>query len=92
MIPVEEALRVVLDGARPLAGETVGLAAAGGRVLRETVSADRDLPPFDRAQVDGYAVQAASLAGGGVRLRIVDRIAAGQTPRVPVGPGRRRPS
>ena len=87
MIPVEEALRVVLDGARPLAGETVGLAAAGGRVLRETVAADRDLPPFDRAQVDGYAVQAASLAGGGVRLRIVDRIAAGQTPRVPVGPG-----
>lgn len=87
MLRVDEALRIVLARARPLETETVGLAVAAGRVLRETIRADRDLPPFDRAQVDGYAVRAASLAGGGGRLRIVDRIAAGQWPGRPVGDG-----
>ncbi len=87
MIPVEDALRTVLAHARPLGAESVGFAAASERVLREPITADRDLPPFDRAQVDGYAVSAASLAGGRGRLRIVDRIAAGQTPRAAIGAG-----
>ncbi len=69
-----------------LPAERVGLASARGRVLREAVFADRDLPPFDRSAVDGYAVRAACLAGGG-RLRIVDQIPAGTMPRIPVGPG-----
>ena len=69
-----------------LPAERVGLASARGRVLREAVFADRDLPPFDRSAVDGYAVRAACLAGGG-RLRIVDQIPAGTMPRLPVGPG-----
>ena len=69
-----------------LPAEMVGLASARGRVLREAVFADRDLPPFDRSAVDGYAVRAACLAGGG-RLRVVDQIPAGTMPRIPVGPG-----
>ena len=64
----------------------VGLASARGRVLRESVFADRDLPPFDRSAVDGYAVRAACLANG-ARLRVVDQIPAGTMPRIPVGPG-----
>ena len=69
-----------------LPAEMVGLASARGRVLREAVFADRDLPPFDRSAVDGYAVRAACLASGG-RLRVVDQIPAGTMPRIPVGPG-----
>ncbi len=86
MLSVEEATAVVLEHTRPLPAEVVGLGSARGRVLREAVAADRDQPPFDRASVDGYAVRAASLAGGG-RLRVVGEVAAGQWPRVPVGPG-----
>lgn len=86
MIAVEEALGIVLGRTPVLDPETVTLGEACGRVLREKVRADRDLPPFDRAAVDGYAVRTDSL-GSGEPLRVVDQIAAGSTPRVPVGPG-----
>ena len=86
MLSVGETLRQI-GRVRPLPPETVGLAGALGRVLREPVLADRDLPPFDRALVDGYAVRASSLSGGGGRLRIVDEIPAGTVSRVAVGAG-----
>ena len=86
MISVDETLRRILERTPELPAEMVGFASARGRVLREAVFADRDLPPFDRSAVDGYAVRAACLAGGG-RLRVVDQIPAGTMPRIPVGPG-----
>ena len=49
------AARSVLTQAGP--AELVPLAIAAGRVLREAVVADRDLPPFNRAQMDGYALR-----------------------------------
>ncbi len=56
-----------LDAARALVPhpgptERVPLDAADGRVLREPIHADRDLPPFNRAQMDGYALRHADLA------------------------------
>ncbi len=86
MISVEETLRRILERTPQLPSEMVGLASARGRVLRESVFADRDLPPFDRSAVDGYAVRAACFANG-ARLRVVDQIPAGTMPRIPVGPG-----
>ncbi len=86
LISVEETLRRILARTPRLPAETVGLDAARGRVLLEDVFADRDLPPFDRSAVDGYAVRAACLVGGG-RLRVVDQVPAGKMPRVRVGPG-----
>jgi molybdopterin molybdotransferase/putative molybdopterin biosynthesis protein len=47
----------------PLAPETVPLAAALGRVLAEDVVAAVDAPPFDRSNVDGFAVRAADTLG-----------------------------
>ena len=41
----------------PLGAETVGLHAALGRVVAETVAAVADAPPFDRSQVDGFALR-----------------------------------
>lgn len=86
MISVEEALRRILERTPRLPAETVGLGEARGRVLLEDVFADRDLPPFHRSAVDGYAVRAAGLCGGG-RLRVVDQIPAGTMPKVRLGPG-----
>ena len=86
MISVEETLRRVLEQTPRLPAETVSFGEARGRVLAEDVFADRDLPPFHRAAVDGYAVRAANLSGGG-RLRVVDQIPAGTMPKLPVGPG-----
>src|SRR5437879_7763723 len=77
MISIAEALRIVLDQTTHLNSESVPLADARGRILAEDIVADSDLPPFDRAQMDGYAVRAADTANPPTRLRIVGESAAG---------------
>jgi molybdenum cofactor synthesis domain-containing protein len=77
MIPVEEAIRIVVEKAGPLPVERVPLEDALGRVLAEEVAADSDLPPFDRAQMDGYAVRSEDLRETPARLRVVGESAAG---------------
>src|SRR5919205_106379 len=87
MIPVNEAVRIVVEKAEPLAAERVALDEALGRVLAEDVFADTDLPPFDRAQMDGYAVRSADLAETPARLRVVGEAAAGAGWRGTLGAG-----
>lgn len=77
MIPVAEAVRIVLEQTAPLPVDRVPLDAALGRVLAEDVLADTDLPPFDRAQMDGYAVRSEDLREVPARLRVVGEAAAG---------------
>ncbi|HEX8686720.1 MAG TPA: gephyrin-like molybdotransferase Glp, partial [Pyrinomonadaceae bacterium] len=87
MIPVAEAVGIVLGQAGTPGAERVALDAAAGRVLAEDVFADTDLPPFDRAQMDGYAVRSADLRETPARLRVVGEAAAGSGWRGRVGPG-----
>jgi molybdopterin biosynthesis enzyme len=58
MIPIREAIRIALSQTNKLPFESISIDSALGRVLAEEVIADCDLPPFDRAQMDGYAVRA----------------------------------
>lgn len=78
MISVAEAIQIIRQQTRPLPSERVGLEHVLHRVLAEDVVADSDLPPFDRAQMDGYAVRAEETADAPVRLRIVGESAAGR--------------
>ncbi len=78
MIPVAEAIRIVLAQTKALPSERVALDDALGRVLAEDVVADTDLPPFDRAQMDGYAVRSVDTADAPVRLKLVGEAAAGE--------------
>src|SRR5262245_41054018 len=88
MLSVRQAQSVVLRHARPLPPETVPLGpAALGLVLAEDVASDLDMPPHDKALMDGYAVRAADLPEGRGNLAVVEQVNAGQVPRVPVGPG-----
>ncbi|MCA9311817.1 MAG: molybdopterin molybdotransferase MoeA [Phycisphaerales bacterium] len=77
----DQALRMILADA-PSPGPAVierPLDLALGDTLAGPVRADRDLPPFNRAAMDGYAVRAADLASGGpTTLRLVGNIAAGE--------------
>ncbi|MGB8507514.1 MAG: hypothetical protein WCD76_03835, partial [Pyrinomonadaceae bacterium] len=77
MIPVTEAVRIIREQTQALPFERVELDDALGRVLAEDVRADTDLPPFDRAQMDGYAVRSEDLMDAPARLRIVGEAAAG---------------
>ncbi len=69
----------------PLAAETVGITQALGRVLASDLAAATDVPAFDRAGVDGFAVRAADTIGAGDRasrrlLLNAEVIASGHTP------------
>lgn len=78
MISVAEAIQIVRQQTALLSTEQVRIEQALGRVLAEDVVADTDLPPFDRAQMDGYAVRADDVKDVPVRLRIVGESAAGK--------------
>jgi putative molybdopterin biosynthesis protein len=76
----------------PLAAETVPLAAALTRVLAADVIAPVDAPPFDRSNVDGFAVRAADTRGAsdGAPKRLTlnaEVIACGVAPSIEVTPG-----
>jgi molybdopterin molybdotransferase len=49
----------------PLASECVALHEAGGRVLAEAVVAECDIPGFDRAAMDGFALRGEETFGAG---------------------------
>jgi molybdenum cofactor synthesis domain-containing protein len=78
MISVAEAVQIVRQQTPALASETVQIEAALGRVLAQDIVADSDLPPFDRSQMDGYAVRADDVKYVPVQLRIVGESAAGR--------------
>ncbi len=77
MISVAEAIRIIKEQTHELPSEEVELTQALGRVLAEDVIADTDLPPFDRSQMDGYAVRAEDTMELPARLRVVGEAAAG---------------
>src|SRR5215207_633261 len=81
---MEEALRLVLERARPLPAERVPLVEAAGRVLAEPAVASVDLPPFDSSAMDGFAVRAADTPG---ELPVAFRIAAGRPSPRPLEAG-----
>ncbi|MGA9949966.1 MAG: molybdopterin biosynthesis protein, partial [Xanthobacteraceae bacterium] len=76
----------------PLAAKSVSLAAALGRVLAADVIAPVDAPPFDRSNVDGFAVRAADTTGASDRAPKrfalnAEVLACGIEPAVEVAPG-----
>ncbi len=66
--------------------EDCAISEAHGRVLRSDLKADRDLPPYDRVTMDGFALRASSLAKGIGRFVVQATQAAGMRP-FSLGPG-----
>jgi len=77
VISVGEALRIVVETARPLGFERVALLDACGRVAAEDMTSSRAVPAADNSAMDGFAVRAEDVAEPGARLRIVGSIPAG---------------
>lgn len=84
LLSIDEALAAVLARVRPLAGETVDIRAAAGRVLAQDARAVIDLPPFRSSAMDGFAVRSQDTPG---TLPIAARIAAGRPAERPLAPG-----
>lgn len=91
MARFEEAL-----GSWQVSTQRRSLADALGMVLAEDVTAPVDVPPFDRSNVDGFAVRAADLTTASelhpARLMLnQETIACGTVPQVAVLPGTATP-
>ena len=78
LLTVDEALQVLLAGARPVAEvEEVPTLEATDRVLARAQASTMDVPPMDNSAMDGYAVRIAD----GARLKVGQRIMAGAVGR-----------
>ena len=80
MLSVADAYQQILATARPLPAETVPLAEAVGRVLRQEITADRDFPPYNRVTMDGIALRFAALQAGQTSFPIERTQLAGALP------------
>jgi molybdenum cofactor synthesis domain-containing protein len=91
-LPFDKSLCLVQAEARPTTRtERVPLSGADGRVLVAAVRAAIDVPPFDRAAMDGYAVVAADTTAASpsapVALDLAGRLFTGEMASVQVTPG-----
>ncbi|MGC8997880.1 MAG: gephyrin-like molybdotransferase Glp [Candidatus Bathyarchaeia archaeon] len=93
LLTFEEAKQAIQRNfeAKPLGVEEVRLLEACNRVLAEDVTALLDIPPFNRATVDGYAVKAEDTFGADenrpVKLRLCGAVNVGEMPKIKVEKG-----
>ena len=91
-IPMGEALRIVTETAHPLTRtHHVPLEKSSGLVLATDIIAAQDVPPFDRAAMDGYAVLANDTFSASRQtpksLRCIETVHTGNIPTKQVGTG-----
>ena len=84
MIKFEEAFSILMNTKNRYVAqcETVDLDNALGRILFEDVKSDMNMPPFDKAAMDGYACRKDDIYN---ELEVIEIIAAGQAPEKEVG-------
>src|SRR5437879_13892564 len=88
MLRVAEAQAIVQRHAHPLPPETAPLTSTTlGLVLAEDIASDIDMPPYDKALMDGFAVRSSDLLEDRAILTVIEEITAGQTPRLALGSG-----
>jgi molybdopterin molybdotransferase len=80
MITVEEAEKIIRGQITDYGTEIIPFDLALGRVLAEDITADRDLPPFNRVTMDGIAINYDSVENGISTFRIRAEQAAGSQP------------
>ncbi len=85
MITFEQALDEVTKEIPALGIEKIALSESLGRVLAQDISSDINMPPFDKAAVDGFACRRTDLEKP---LQIIETIAAGAVPQKAVVEGR----
>ncbi len=86
-LQVNQALRIILESVAVLDIETIKLEHSLGRVLAESILANRDLPPYDVSAMDGFAVRGEDVASVPVLLEIIEDIKAGDIPTATVQRG-----
>lgn len=91
-ISIDDARDLMFAAVAPIARiDQIALADAHGRVLAESITSDLDVPPFDRAAMDGYAVIADDTTGASRAqprvLQSIGSVFTGQVSSIQVVPG-----
>lgn len=84
MISLEEAYRIIENNIVPVDTVTILVSDCLNRVLAQDIISDVNIPPFDRATLDGYACRKIDLPGP---FQIVEEIPAGKLPSVIIEEG-----
>lgn len=84
VISFEEAYNTVMSHVSSKGTETVSFIESLGRILADDISSDMDMPPFNKATVDGFTCRKDDL---GNDLEILETIAAGMMPEKVVAEG-----
>ncbi|MEO6520895.1 MAG: molybdopterin molybdotransferase MoeA [Mucilaginibacter sp.] len=79
MFNYKTAQQIITGLFRPSGTESIALDDADGRVLAEDIYTDRDYPPFNRATMDGYAINTNDWEKGTRGFKVQQVIYAGQT-------------
>jgi molybdopterin molybdotransferase len=86
MISFEEAYSIVTTNIPVTATERISYTSSNGRILAENVASDLNMPPFDKAAVDGFACRKEDLHQF-ESLQLLEVIAAGSTPKLKITEG-----
>ncbi len=78
MIEFEQAIEIIKSNYLTPKTETIPLKESLNRVLAQNVFADRDMPPFDKSAVDGYACKKEEIS---LSLQKIETIPAGTKPQ-----------
>ncbi|PQJ75347.1 molybdopterin molybdotransferase MoeA [Polaribacter gangjinensis] len=81
MISVEKALQIVLNSTQDFGVEEIPFFQSNGRILKESIVADRDFPPFNRVSMDGIAIDFQQFQNGQKEFFIEGIQAAGSEQR-----------
>lgn len=82
MIPFEKAYEIVMNSSFITGNEKIPFTESLNRILVTDVVSDIDMPPFNKASVDGFACKRSDLAG---ELEVIETIPAGRWPETSVG-------
>ncbi len=87
MISLTAAMELLDQTVAPLPIGRLPLAECLGLTLAADVVSEVESPPFDKALMDGYAVQSGDVSTGKATLRVIEQVMAGQVATQAVTPG-----
>ncbi|MEO8224581.1 MAG: molybdopterin molybdotransferase MoeA [Gammaproteobacteria bacterium] len=79
-IEVAEAARLIHARLRDWGSVRLTIDSARGEVLRQSITAERDQPPFDRVTMDGIAIRRIAVTAGLRNFQVAGTQAAGSAP------------
>ncbi|MCP3659219.1 MAG: molybdopterin molybdotransferase MoeA [Bacteroidetes bacterium] len=84
MITFNQALEIIHNHKNNLKIETINLMEAFGRILKEDIYADIDIPSFNKSAMDGYAVRSKDISPN-CTLKVIETVRAGDVTQKEVG-------